>query len=357
MTVFLYTLKRLFKNKIIIIFLLILPFCSIYPTLVISTHPTAINIGVVNNDKTDFTKNLVSRLQKSFNIVDISENDINKGLNDNSFSYAVVIPKGFTDDIIKGESPKIQGFGLKEKDGSKVVGALIDSFVYPSKQIASKVYGNSSAFYAAVSKIPAAKTAEQKKRYDVPFGLIIQFVFMTSILAVSLIISDKESKTLYRSLSAPVSMRRYMAESILAFLVLSVLQAVFLYIIIVFGFGANPGKNPADMILLLLIASLVSVALGVAVSSLCRTTVQAIAVGMSIVIVMCMFGGAWGITPTSPLISGVAKVMPFYWAKDAMQKFCNGKTLACASQNILVLLGFAVVFFLAGTWRKSDITE
>lgn len=355
MTVFLYTLKRMLKNKVMLAMLLLFPLVGIIPGTSAVSNSVGITIGVVNQDSTPFTSNLIQRLGKNFTVVNISRDDINSDIENSHITYAIVIPKGFTNDIIGGKSPKISGYGSTEKDCSKGVGASIYSFVYPSKLIATQVHGSSAAFYSAISKIPATKAVAQKKDNKAPFGLIVQFIFMSSIYAATVIIADKESKTFYRSFNAPVSMRGYMLQSIVCFFLLSLLQTVVLFFVVVYGLGVYPGNNPAGMLALLVAVALSSVALGIAVSSMCKSTVQAVAVGLGIVVVMCMFGGAWGMTPANPILLGVSKALPYYWAADAVDKLVNDKALVSIGGDVLMLLAFAAVFFLAGTWRKSDV--
>lgn len=164
MTVFINTFKRLYKNIVMVIFIIILPLVAILPSTILTSHSVGVNLAVTDNDNTAFTNNLINRLSKNFDIVRISENEINSSLDNSSVAYAIVIPKGFTNEIINGKSPKINGFGVKEKNYSKFTEAAIDSFVYPSKLIATKTHGVSAAFYAAVSKIPATKTFDQPKK-------------------------------------------------------------------------------------------------------------------------------------------------------------------------------------------------
>ncbi len=355
MTVFFYTLKRLLKNKVLLIFMLLLPLVTIIPTTQITVQSTKISIGVVNRDDTAFTKDLLNRLGKNFSIVNVTNVEIKGELESAAITYAIEIPKGFTNDIINGKSPKINGLGLEEKDCSKVVGAAVDGFVYPSKLIAAKTHGNSEAFYSAISKIPPTEAVAQKKDNKMPFKLIVQCMFMMSIFAATVIITDKESKTFYRSFNAPVSMRSYMIQSILCFLLISILQIAVIYTVTVYGMGVDPGKNPLYVLLVLAVTSLSAVALGVAVSSVCKSTAQATGIGLGIVVVMCMFGGAWGMSPTKPLIIGTAKILPFYWSSDALSKVIGNNALDTVTGDLLILLAFSAVFFLVGTWRKSDI--
>lgn len=357
MTVFIYTLKRLLKNIVMVVVIVVLPLIALIPTAISATKSAGISVGVVDNDKTSFTTKLIHRLDKNLSVTIISKKNIKNGLYSSSITYAIVIPKDFTSDIINGKSPKISGYGLKEKDCSKVVGAMIDSLVYPSKLIAKRIRGCSAAFYASIAKIPPVKAASQKKDNKMTLDLIIQFIFMASVFASTVIISDKEAKTFYRSFTAPISMRSYMLQSILCFLLLSLLQIAVLFFAAVNFLGVDPGKNPVNILILFDAAAVVSVALGVAVSSVCKSTLQATGIGLGIVIVMCMFGGAWGITPASPLALAIAKILPYYWSADAMGKLIVGKPLASVGGDLLILFGFAAVFFLAGTWRKSDIAR
>ena len=83
--------------------------------------------------------------------------DVKSELNSYKITYAIVIPKGFSKELISGKSPKISGWCLKEKNCSSIIRAAVDGFVYAAKRIAAYSRGNAAAFYAAADKITVPK--------------------------------------------------------------------------------------------------------------------------------------------------------------------------------------------------------
>lgn len=359
MIVFINSLKRLLKSRVQVAVLLILPFIPIIPiALDPSGSMSTFNIGIVNNDTGKLTDILTKTLQANFNVTEINEKDIENELNSSKIDYAIVIPKGFTDDIINLKDIKLKGYEKKGKDCALFIGGSVDSFLYPVKNIARASGGDSSLFYKNIEKVPVININKSaKKNNAVTWGMIIQFVMFSSIFTSTLILEDKENKTFFRSLNAPLSLKSYMLQTILSFIVLSIIQITVLSSVVVFGFGIYGGTSLWNMMLLLAVIALVSVSFGVAVSALGKNTTQATMIGIGLVTLMCMLGGAWGIQPSSEIISSIAKALPVTWAMDAVEKLLNNKSSNSIIQNIEVLLAFSAVFFLLGTWKKADIVE
>jgi len=195
------------------------------------------------------------------------------------------------------------------------------------------------------------------KKDNTPWGMMIQFMMFSSIFSATLLISDKENGTFYRTLSASVSMRRYMFESILSFVSLAVLQTTVLLVVVVAGFGVYPGVSVFNMFLLFTVFSFVSVSMGIAVTSFCRNTVQASILGVCTVVLTGVMGGAWGALPSSGIVRNLSKLVPVTWIIEGVEQLLQDGSLVSIAGHIGILLIFAMIFFLLGTWRKADIIK
>lgn len=359
MSIFINTLKRLLKSKVQIAVLFIIPLIPIIPTALNSSGTMGtINIGIVNNDNTRFTSAFIKDLSSKCNVTKIDKKDIKSSLDNAKVDYAIVIPKGYTNEIINLKSSQIIGYEKKGKECSKIVGGIITSFISPVKNIAKISQKNSNIFYNSISKIPKIKiNKSSKKDNSVLWGLIIQFVMFSSIFTSSIILTDRENKTFFRSLNAPISLKNYMLQTILSFMVISIIQVLVLSLVSALGCNVYAGKSLFNMLILLCVVSLVSVSFGVAISSIGKSATQATVAGIGIITLMCMIGGAWGMNPRSHSVKIAAKAIPVTWAMDAVKKLVANKSLYAIGQDIIILLMFSIVFFLLGTWKKTDITK
>jgi len=362
MIIFINSLKRLLKSKVQIAVLLVIPFIPIIPiALNTSANVEKFNVGIVDNDNTRFSKAFIQNIKANLNIVKITQSDIKNDLNNSKLDYVLVIPHNYTYDIINLKDKKIIGYEKKNSDCSGVIGGIISSFVYPAKNIARKTLGNNMAFYESIKRIPKAnlmnKVSKDASGKLVVWGMVIQFVMFSSIFASTLILSDKKNKTFYRSLNAPISLKNYMLQTTLSFIVISIVQIIVLTLVIVHGFGVYPGKSIFNMLGLLTIISLVSVSFGIAVSTISNDVTKAVASGIGIITVMAMLGGCWGMSPSSGVIKNISKVLPTTWAMEAVKKIVNNDNFTSIGKEAVILLAFTAVFFLLGTWRKSEALE
>jgi ABC-2 type transport system permease protein len=361
MTIFFNSLKRLLKNKVQIIVLLILPLIPIMPICLESSHSmNTLKIGIVDSDKTGLTNLLKDELKANFSVIDIKESDINNIINTSKADFIIDIPKGYSEDIINLKNVKIKGYANKTKDASPIVRPFVDNFINPIKKVSMDSNKNSSIFYKSLKNINLKQNKNisnktDSKDSDIAFGMIIMFVMFSSVFAATQIITDKENRTLFRTINTGVSLRSYMAQNILSFFVISIVQIVVLISIVVCGFGLSPGSSLINMFAFLSVISIVSVSLGIAITAISKNVTQAIMTGIGIVTLMSVIGGAWGMEPTSKLVKAVSNIMPITYAMDGIDKLLNNDALSANTQNIVILLAFACIFFLLGTWKKTDI--
>jgi len=362
-TIFFNSLKRLLKNKVQIIVLLILPLIPLAPVSLGSSYSmNTLKIGIVDSDNTQLTNILKNQFKVNFNVIDIKGKDINSSINSSKVDYVIDMPKGYSEDLINLKEVKIKGYANKTKDASPIVRAYVDNFINPIKKVALVSNKNSSIFYKYLNNINLKQNKNKDKKMDgknseVSFGMIIMFVMFASVFAATQIITDKDNKTLFRTINTGISLRNYMAQNILSFFVISCMQTAILILIVVYGFGMSPGVSLINMFIFFSFISLCSVSLGIAIAAISKNITQAIMMGIGIVTLMSMLGGAWGMKPTSKLIKTVASAMPLTYAMDGVNKLLNNEALSSNSENIVILLAFTCIFFLLGTWKKVDILK
>lgn len=365
MTVFFNSLKRLFKSKVQIVVLFILPFLPLLPICISNSGSmTTLKIAIVDRDSTQLTRSFEQCLKQKFDVVNIAESNIKDSINNGSINFAIVIPKGYTDGIIGSKDIRMEGYDSSEKSVSAIIKGFTDAYMNPVKNIAAVSSGSGVGFYGGLKAYNNAFYKQLKANTDagskdsiVIFGMITMFLMFTPVFAATIIITDKEKKTFYRTLDSGLSLKSYMLQNILSFEAIELLQIAVLLAVTILGFKADPGSSIWYLILLFFIFSLVSVAFGIAVSSICKNTIQAVMTGVGTITFMSLIGGAWGMKPTSGAIDKISKVMPVTWMVDGVQKLLNKEDFSSITQNIIILIIFACIFFLLGTWRKSDITE
>jgi ABC-2 type transport system permease protein len=187
------------------------------------------------------------------------------------------------------------------------------------------------------------------------FAVMFAF-FIVPALAPELL-KEKREGTLRRLLSAPLPRRTIIFGKMLAYMVV-----VFLQVLLLFGVGSivfdmPMGNDPLGIVLVTIALGLAATSLGVMVASLARTERQADAIGMVLGFLLAGIGGCIqiGLLPTyrtEGMLGTLSKLVPHSYALDAYRVLMiESGTLPDILPAILILLGFAVVFFAIGVWR------
>lgn len=366
MTVFANVFNRIVRNKLQIALIIVLPAVFlIMIALSMSSRDNSLNSGIVDKDRTSYTSILIHNLGTETNLKEINEDDIRGLLVNSKLDYAIVIPEGFTEDLIKGKEVVLEGYYLKESIRSLPIQKYVENFINSSRQISSASKGNEKNFYAGMEaykngvmmKYSVVKDVNREKSY-MTFGMMVMFMLMSSILFTTLLLTDKENKTFYRSISAPVSVKSYMLQNIMAFVLISILQATTIFIVLKTVVGLYMGDSAIKLYLFFTIASLVCVSFGIAVSSMSKSVMQACFAGLFIIFPMTFLGGCWWRNELSiDLIRNIGKFTPVYWIMEGVNKLLNEQSLQAIAGEVLMLLIFSSLLFFLGTWRKEDVAK
>lgn len=366
MIIFIISMKRIFRNKALVAVMLILPFLPMIP--IVTENAVAdkeFKVGIADLDKTQLSNSLIKSLDSNCIIINMKKSEISEGLAYSRIDYGIVINKGYLDQTIEGKDPMLQGFAKKGMDPSKLISSYIDSYINPVKNIAAAYKNNRAMFYLGlksynegVFQLKTGMVKRNKTNADsVSWGMVVMFMMFSSTYAATQLLTDKDNKTFFRSLAAPVRIRNYMLQKILSYLVVSILQVTVLVPALIILFGVYPGISIINMYLLFLVFSLVAVSLGIAISSFANSVITGSVVGVGISLIASMLGGAWGSLTNTEAIKSIGKMLPTYWVMDGVNKLLDDKTLPSIGADMGILLIFSMIFFLLGTWRKADIAK
>jgi len=183
------------------------------------------------------------------------------------------------------------------------------------------------------------------------YGMVIMFA---AFLMVRSIVEDRLSNVLVRIGAAPVSHLRYLAENLMAYGVLLMIQNA-----LVVGLGVLVHGDRIPLPFLLFAAyfcfSLTSIAFALAWCSLFGRRDVAYGTLSSVIIVLAMLGGFyWPIEIMPELMRRVASVTPPYWMMEAAVVLQQGGPAWRFALSLSVMLLFTVAFLLVGSRRRME---
>lgn len=368
MIYFTHSLKRLLSNKVNLLLMLVAPALLIgFIYGFANPYAGTISVGLVDLDNTPLTEVLSETLQENAPLIYLAEQDIQGALASGRADYILVIDPGFTEAIINNLQPRLRGYSIQETNVATPVKMKMESFISASSSIAAAADGNIDTFYNGLNDyrngsfyLTSTPLEEQQNGNSNVGGiglLAMSMLFLSTYATINLI-KDKENKTYYRVLSSPLTVRSYMLQSILSFYVISLLQVAGVFAVIHLVFRLNLGASVLQLFIVMSVFALVCVSFGVALSSLTRNTRQAGNAAPLLIMPMSMLGGLlWPREFMPEILQKVGQFLPTPYLMDAASKVMQGNPLSSIMPEILIMLLFALVFFLLGSWRRVDVAR
>lgn len=367
MTIFKHTLKRLFTSKVKMAVLLLMPI--LFSLMFVMIGKTAVTIAVVDRDNSILSHKLVSSLSAVGNVkvTMTADGELDDRIISFQADYALIIPEGFGRAIVNGGSPKVGEFYLIEKEKLFYVRAFVNSYVADMKALAAGANHDGEKFAAAFAAygdgaltVLNASTAQDKiPQSRGALGFLVQAMLYMSVITAGIILEDRSSGVYYRTFFAPVSLRRYFAENLLAFLIVGALQVVFVLTALRFVFGLSLGVHPLATYALYTVFALACVTLGMWLITMFRKPIYAYVSIVFLVTPFVMLGGCYWPSSFMPdVLVKISKFMPTTWVMQAVDKILsNGAALGGIGLELLVVLLFAAVFLAAGLGKKVEAAK
>ena len=235
------------------------------------------SITVADMDKTDFTAQMFENLRErevEVTFVDVTlpeDGNFSPVMEEKGLSSLTVLPKGFTEQVEKGEKAEIQFISTVSGVGlSSMVDSAGDSWAvsciydYVGEYIADKDHGVSSEELEYINSplmtveltVANGKTAEvspssvsgimMAQSFAIPFAVFI-IVMMGSSSIMTAISTEKIDKTLETLLSSPVSRISVLLAKMAAAVISALLNSVVMGIGMVFYMGGVIGNAAAGI--------------------------------------------------------------------------------------------------------------
>ncbi|MHB0877196.1 MAG: ABC transporter permease, partial [Anaerolineae bacterium] len=184
-------------------------------------------------------------------------------------------------------------------------------------------------------------------------GQLVTWVMLTLVGAAEVLVNERLAGTLRRLLVTPTRRATILTGKVVGRLILGLVQMALLIGFGAFVLGVDWGRSPLALLLIIGAFALASVAFGILLATIARSRNQAGWLGVFFTMLMAALGGAWWpIEITPPLYQSVVRVFPTTWAmRGFTDVIVRGQGVSGIYVEVLVLLGFAVVFFAAGIRR------
>ena len=367
MTVFNHTIKRLLGSKLKLLILLVLPVA--FAVMFVMVNKTSMKIVIADNDESKLSQALVSQIKtmKGVQVSVISDADIDDKIISFQADYAIIIAKSFEKQILTNQPPFVSEFYTLDKEKLFYARALVNGFVADLQALSKSAGYDEQKFEAAyaayenghLALATSGQTEDKLTQSRGALGFLVQFMLYMSVITAGIILEDKASGVYFRVFFAPVSLKRYYLENLLAFLLVSSLQAAIVLSILGPVLGLPLGAHPLAIYLLFIAFGLVCISFGMWLITLFRKPVHAYTSIVFLVTPFVMLGGCYWPTSYMPdILVKISKFMPTTWAMQAVDKvLTDGAALGAIGLELLILMLFAAIFLAAGLVKKVEVSR
>ena len=361
MTIFFTTLKRIFRQPINWIFVLLFP--AIFAVLLgASTWDGAAGVGVdmrfgvADLDQTALSKTLVNQLRLRYNVVDVAQADITATLTDSDVPWVLLIREGYARDVLEGVPPALEGYSLTISDVSALCGVTTENITRALMLLGSDD-GAALEAWADASRVEAVllETGDNWEYAASWLGFFGFVTLFTAYFVIKTLSDDKRGGMPDRLGVLPVTPRRHLLSGTLAAFSATEITALLLLLVLRWQLGAIP--NAGWLFALLSLYNLFAVGMVLAIVSIARNMGAAsVALAMLSTVISMLGGLFWPLEFAPEFMRKLAWFSPGYWLGQGLLHI-RAITFESYGMPMLFLAGFTLVALLLGGWKKIQPME
>lgn len=369
-------LKRVTRDRTFLFFMVLLPILIILLIGITISSNEQIRVGVVNQTpsalSTSLARDLADDPALTVETLD-SRTAAAEALRRSEVSAAVVIPAGLEASLRAGETVRVPVLVPGTAESSQAALAAIQAVVgRHAAAVQAATFTTDRGLRSFDQNLSAARRLQEANQavplrtevvdsasnylplgfsYSAPTMLVL-FVFVNALAGGAAMIQTRQYGILSRALAAPTRPRDLVGGEALAYLGLTVGQAVLIVGIGALLFGVDWG-NPLAAAALILVWALVGTGAGMLSGTLFRTPEQAGAIGPAVGIAFGMLGGCmWPLEVVPASMRALGHATPHAWAVDAwVELLSRGGGLSDIAGYLGILALYAVVLLALASLR------
>ena len=319
----------------------------------------------------------------AFRIVDVERSKASGMVASGQFAAAVIIPPGFSQRTLSGESAPVTLLGDEASNTGQQVLQLARPLILrlnSAAAIARITNQHSGAVQAAlltsfdqavqawsqmdagepvvVSEMARGQSNGEGSASDNQYnqtspGIMVMFSIFSLVTSASLLVAERKTRTLQRLMTTAIKPWQIIAGHLLAMFSLVFLQSLML---VVFGqlvLKVDYLHQPLGTFLVVVGLGLWVASMGLLIGVIAKGDEQVVLYSMVAMFVFAALGGAWFPLETAGgAFATIGHLTPAAWAMDGFQNILvRGLGLGSVLLSTGILLAYALGFFGLATWR------
>jgi ABC-2 type transport system permease protein len=184
-------------------------------------------------------------------------------------------------------------------------------------------------------------------------GMMVQFAIFGLINSAMLLVLERKTRCLQRLLTTPVRRAQIIGGHILAIFAIVFCQELILVTLGQFVFGVDYLREPAAILLMMVVLALWAASLGLLIGALARKEDQVIVLCLVAMFIFSALGGAWfPLDVAGKAFATIGHTLPTAWAMDGFQNIVmRGLGFTSVLMPAGILLAYMLSFFGLALWR------
>lgn len=329
----------------------------------VTTEIRDTNIGILDNSRDEISNRLIDKLDESeyFSVVKVfkSNSEIDKAFRRNEISMAIVIENDFSKKLITGQNPKIQIIAdASDPNHAKTLVNYASGVIAQSLMQESKSTNPLSQINTEIKLLynPLMKSSYNFVPGVMGFIIIIVCAMMTSIS----IVKERERGSMELLLVSPVKPITIILSKVAPYFFISLINILTIFLVSYFIMGVPIKGSIFWIFLLCIVYILVSLSLGILVSTIAKTQLVALVISAIILLMpsMLLSGMMFDISSMPLILQAIAQIMPAKWFISAIRKLMiMGVDVRFVLNEFLVLFSMGVVLILISLKKYKNRLE
>lgn len=282
--------------------------------------------------------------------------------------YAVVIPEAFDERMGRGEAVKLELLPGRDYNLNLVADTVFTTFMADAnhKQAEAIVLGGGPSLAVPASasdgkpggaSVEVGQLGEKGGSYSAAqyyaASMLVMFLLYSGLMASSSLLGERESRTLYRLQSAPVSPGTIFAGKIIGCSLITFVKAAVIVLGSMWLYGVKWGGHPLLLITVCVLLTLSSMTIAALITFVSRTAAGARGLMQAIIIAMTFVSGGFMPLPVE-FFQKIAAFTVNHWAMQSMLRMMldseTGLVLSCI--GMLAIITAVLSAFAMITYRK-----
>lgn len=329
----------------------------------VTTEIRDTNIGILDNSRDEISNRLIDKLDESeyFSVVKVfkSNSEIDKAFRRSEISMSIVIENDFSKKLITQQKPNIQIIAdASDPNHAKTLVNYASGVIAQSLMQDVKANPPSSQINTEIKLLynPLMKSSYNFVPGVMGFIIIIVCAMMTSIS----IVRERERGSMELLLVSPVKPITIILSKVAPYFFISLINILTIFLVSYFIMGVPIKGSIFWIFLLCIVYILVSLSLGILVSTIAKTQLVALVISAIILLMpsMLLSGMMFDISSMPLILQAIAQVMPAKWFISAIRKLMiMGVDVRFVLNEFLVLFSMGVVLILISLKKYKNRLE